>query len=187
MTIIPHHAASDDDLQLDWPQSHGEFAALVEAYAERLVRFAFCKLGNLQDAEDVVQTVFVRAYADQSQRTKISAVGSYLYRAVANGCTDLLRKRNGSTVCCEDADLSRLSGAFDEPFEAAQAAESLRRAEALLGCLPTDQAEVIRLRVFDGMRLREIADVVGCSVDTVCSRLRYGFQKLRSHLDKKSE
>ncbi len=187
MTITPQHTASDDELQLAWPQSHGELAILVDTYAERLVRFAFRQLGNLQDAEDVVQNVFVRASESQSQGTEISAVGSYLYRAVTNGCIDLLRKRNGAIGCCEDVDMSRLSGAAGEPFEAAQAAESLCRAEALLGCLPKEQAEAIRLRVFDEMRLREIADVVGCSVDTVCSRLRYGFQKLRRLVDKKSE
>jgi RNA polymerase sigma-70 factor (ECF subfamily) len=65
------------------------------------------------------------------------------------------------------------------PSEAALAAEELRRAEQLLGRLPDAQAEVVRLRVFDELRLSEIAQIVGCSVNTVCSRLRYGFQKLR--------
>ena len=63
--------------------------------------------------------------------------------------------------------------------EIAQAAEGLRRAESLLSRLPKEQAEAIRLRVFDGLRLGEIAEVLGCPMNTVCSRLRYGFQKLR--------
>jgi DNA-directed RNA polymerase specialized sigma24 family protein len=46
--------------------------------------------------------------------------------------------------------------------------------------LPKEQAEAIRLRVFDGLRLGEIAKVLGCPMNTVCSRLRYGFQKLRN-------
>jgi RNA polymerase sigma factor (sigma-70 family) len=83
--------------------------------------------------------------------------------------------------------MSQLLGTSEEPREAAQADEALRRAEALLGRLPKEQAEAIRLRVFDELRLREIADLVGCSTDTICSRLRYGFQKLRRMVVKNSE
>jgi RNA polymerase sigma-70 factor, ECF subfamily len=164
VTVPPKHIASDCVPQLAWPQSRGEFAALVEAYAERLVRYAFRQLGSLQDAEDVVQDVFVRALADRSRRTEISAIGPYLYRSVANACTDLLRKRNCRAVLCEEVDMSQLLNKSEGPREVAQAAEALRRAEALLGHLPKEQAEAIRLRVFDELRLREIADVVGCSV-----------------------
>ena len=59
------------------------------------------------------------------------------------------------------------------------AAEELRRAEALLARLPKPQAEAIRLRVCDELRLEQIAGLLGCSVNTVASRLRYGFRKLR--------
>ena len=83
----------DSSPQLPWPQSRAEFATFVETYAQRLARYAFRLLGNRQDAEDVVQEVFVRAFSDRSKRTEITAVGPYLYRAVANACTDVLRKR----------------------------------------------------------------------------------------------
>ena len=63
--------------------------------------------------------------------------------------------------------------------EVIHAAEELQRIERLLQRLPEKQAEVIRLRIFDELRLNEIAEVVGCSIDTVNSRLRYGFKKLR--------
>jgi RNA polymerase sigma-70 factor, ECF subfamily len=162
-----------------WPQSHGEVAALVDAYADRLVRYAFRQLGNYQDAEDVVQQVFVRAFVDQSNRQKVSAVGPYLYRSVANACTDLSRKRGCAAVFREENNTEQLLAGSDGPAEIAQAAEGLRRAESLLARLPKEQAESIRLRVFDGLRLGEIAEVLGCPTNTVCSRLRYGFQKLR--------
>ena len=178
--------SADSPLE-SWPQSHGEVAALVAAYADRLVRFAFRQLGNRQDAEDAVQEVFVRAFADRSNRTKVSAVGPYLYRAVANACTDLLRKRGCAAVFREEVDAEEILSASDSPVEAAQAAEGLRRAERLLKRLPNQQAEAIRLRVFDGLRLGEIAEVLGCPVNTVCSRLRYGFQKLRSLVAAKRE
>jgi len=168
-----------------WPQSHGEVAAIVDAFADRLVRFAFRKLGNRQDAEDAVQDVFVRSFAtccatDRSHHPAVLAVGPYLYRSVANACTDAVRRRNSATSRREEVRVEEILTGADGPAEIVEAAEGLRRAESLLSRLPPEQAEAIRLRVFDGLRLSEIADVMECPVDTVCSRLRYGFQKLRS-------
>jgi DNA-directed RNA polymerase specialized sigma24 family protein len=51
-----------------WPQSREDVAALVDAYADRLVCYAFRQVGNVQDAEDVVQDVFVRAFAFPPKR-----------------------------------------------------------------------------------------------------------------------
>ena len=85
-----------------WPQTRTAVTALVDDFADRLVRYAFRQVGNLQDAEDVVQEVFVRAFGEQTKRSGISAAGPYLYRSVGNACTDLLRKRNRAAVYCEE-------------------------------------------------------------------------------------
>jgi RNA polymerase sigma-70 factor (ECF subfamily) len=162
-----------------WPQSSADVAALVDAYAGRLVYYAFRQLGNRQDAEDVVQQVFVKAFLDHADRSPVLAVGPYLYRSVANACTDVLRRRDCAAAARDALDPEQLLAAADGPAEIVQAAEGLQRAEALLAQLPGEQAEAIRLRVFDGLRLGEIAEVLGCPVNTVGSRLRYGFQKLR--------
>jgi RNA polymerase sigma-70 factor (ECF subfamily) len=178
--VQPKNTESADSQGPAWPQSHSEVAALVDAYAGRLVRYAFRQLGDYQDAEDVVQQVFVRAFVDQSKRRKVSAVGPYLYRSVANACTDLLRSRDCAAAFREEISTEESLAGSDGPAEIAQAAEGLRRAESLLGRLPKEQAEAIRLRVFDGLRLGEIAEVLRCPMNTVCSRLRYGFQRLRN-------
>jgi RNA polymerase sigma-70 factor (ECF subfamily) len=167
-----------------WPQSRAEFAALVEAYADRLVRYAFRQVGSLHDAEDIVQEVFTRAIRAPSAP---SAVGPYLYRAVSNGCVDFVRRRNRAAVFCEEVSVEEALAARHGPREAAQAAEELRNIERLLQKLPAEQAEAVRLRVLDGLKLNEIADVTGCSINTVCSRLRYGLQKLRSALAQEQE
>lgn len=187
MEFKPDPSRSAEGWTGRWPQSRDEFASLLDAYLDRLVRYAFRLLGNVQDAEDVVQEVFVRAFADRSKREKISAVGPYLYRSAANACTDLLRRRNYSVVFREEVGMGELLDRGENPSEVAVAAEGLHRAEQLLRRLPESQAEVIRLRVFDELRLSEIAEVVGCSVNTVCSRLRYGFRKLRNLVAEKQE
>ena len=162
-----------------WPQSPERFEALVEAYLDRLVRYAFRRLGDFHDAEDVVQEVFVRAFADRSKRKNIHAVGAYLYRMTANACSDFQRRPSLVEVSLEEIGSERIPGSGKSPSEAAEAAEERQRAEELLRRLPPKQAEAIRLRVFDELRLNEIAEVLGCSMHTVNSRLRYGFRKLR--------
>jgi RNA polymerase sigma-70 factor (ECF subfamily) len=161
-----------------WPRARSELAALIEDQADLLVWHAFRLLGSMPDAEDVVQDVFIRVFS-AGRRDEVISVRAYLYRAVANACTDLLRSRTRSDRRREPIDIDRLATPADGPPEAAQAVEESRRIEALLGRLPRDQAEAIRLRVFDGLRLDEIAEVLDCPINTVSSRLRYGFQKLR--------
>ena len=167
-----------------WPCTRSELASLVEDYADLLVWHAFRLLGSMPDAEDVVQDVFVRVFST-GPRDEVASVRAYLYRAVGNACTDLMRSRTRSARRSEPVDLDRLPTVADGPPEAAQAVEESGRIEALLGQLPREQAEAIRLRVFDGLRLDEIAEVLDCPINTVSSRLRYGFQKLREAVGRK--
>jgi len=180
MDLSPKPPDSPDAWNRAWPQTRCEFEALVDAFLDRLVRYAHSRLGSLQDAEDVVQEVFVRSFADRSQRKKITKVGPYLYRSVANACTDVLRKRGSGIVVRDEIGVDEMLDHGASPSNAVEAADEVRRAERILGQLPHAQAEVVRLRAVEGLRLNEIADVVGCSPNTVSSRLRYGFRKLRS-------
>ena len=179
MTLGSAPAESTDAWRDAWPQSKEDFERLVEVYLQRLVSYAFCRLGSIHDAEDVVQEVFVRVYARQFGRAKMkiaktSPVGPYLYRMAANACTDLLRKRRRSEV-----PLDKIASGQKDVSALYAATEEMRRAEGLLRRIPRKQAEVIRLRVFDDLRVNEVAEVLGCSANTVSSRLRYGFEKLR--------
>lgn len=176
---VPNRLENPDEWPGGWPQTVEQFERLVDIYLSRLVRSAYRRLGNLQDAEDVVQEVLVRVYAQRSDRQAISRVGPYLYRCVANACTDVLRKRSGDKRLGKPSDVNEIASGEQTPAQLVDMAEQCRCAESLLAQLPEQQAEVIRLRVYDGLRLREIADLLGCSTNTVCSRLRYGFQKLR--------
>ena len=168
-----------------WPQSREEFGRLVDAYLGRLVRYAFRRLGNLQDAEDVVQEVFVRAYADREKRARITMPGPYLYKMTANACVSHLRTRSRSAVPLETSLAETIPTNIPDPSQAAVALEELRRAEDLIRHLPEKQAEAVRLRVFDELQLHEIAEIVGCSKNTVAARLRYGFRKLREIVTRK--
>lgn len=163
-----------------------DVSSLVEEHADLLVWQAFRLLGSMPDAEDVVQDVFVKVFA-AGRGAEVASIRPYLYRAVANACTDRLRARKRTTRLFEPVEVDGLATHALSPPECAAALEESVRIEALLATLPREQAEVIRLRVLDGLRLDEIALVLECPINTVSSRLRYGFQKLRESLGRKEE
>jgi RNA polymerase sigma-70 factor (ECF subfamily) len=173
-----------------WPQSLCEFEAFVEAFQDRLVRYAFRRLGNKEDAEDVVQEVFVRVYRDRACRKRVDHVTAYLFRMAANACSDHLRRqepRRGDLSFEEGVSVEANLQQRPVPSEVAAATEELLRIERFLGRLTSRQAEVIRLHVFDELSFAEIAQVIGRSTATVKSRFRYGLQKLKSNFRKDKE
>jgi len=169
-----------------WPQNAPDFEKLVDAYLGRLVLFASRRLGNVHDAEDVVQDVFVRAFVTREKCRGVAQVGAYLYRMTSNACTDVIRKRKGrkALIPLMQAGGDSVPVSQASPSEALQAAEGALHAEQLLRRLPRSQAQAIRLRVFGELGLNEIAEVTKCSINTVNSRLRYGFRKLRRIVSK---
>ena len=170
-----------------WPQTLADYERLVEAFQDRLVRYAFRRLGNLQDAEDVAQEVLVRAYGSREARRQVLCVSAYLYRMASNCCTDHLRMRGRRSISTEEMQVMQLPSRQPDGLQEAAAAEELRRIETLLRGIPAPQAAVVRLRVLDELHLNEIAEVIGCSLPTVKSRLRYGLEKLREIVVRKKE
>jgi RNA polymerase sigma-70 factor (ECF subfamily) len=171
----------------EYGRSTKAFEALVEAYQDRLVGYAFRRLGDIHDAEDVVQGVFVRVFRDWAGGGRIRRTGPYLYRVAANACTDLLRKRRHTGAAANVIDAQEMPADRPDAAELAAAADELLRIDALLARLPERQAEVVRLRCLDGLCFAEIAEVVGCRLATAKSRFRYGLRKLRWFLTGQSE
>jgi RNA polymerase sigma-70 factor (ECF subfamily) len=161
-----------------WPQSVEAFEALVEAVQHELVHFAFCRLRRLEDAEDTVQDVLVRAYLEREKHRGVTGVRPYLFRMVANRCTDVLRRRQRTEWRRDHTDPADLAGRGS----ADPATTRLDEIEGLLTRLPERQAEAIRLRVFGRLPFAAIAEAVGVSLPTIKSRFRYGVERLRGIL-----
>jgi len=170
-----------------WPQTREEFGQLVDRFQDPLVFYAFRFLRNQQEAEDAVQDVLLKTFAKRRAMRHVRQVQPYLYRMVANTCKDRLRKQNPRIVSIEDCREDEMPGVAPSAGDETAAAQELDRVEALLSRLPNRQAEVIRLRVLDDLSFSEAAGILGCSIPTVKSRLRYGLQKLRRILSRKKE
>ena len=158
-----------------WPQTPEEFEALTNHVLDRLVWYASRMLMSVDDAEDVVQEVLVRVYAERDKRSSVQRVVPYLYRMVLNACLER-RRRNAKKPTIVNT--TWLEDIPEEPEHVAQI-EGVQWIEQLLSQLPSKQAEIIRLKVINDMPLSEVALNCGCSLSTAKSRLAYGLRKLR--------
>lgn len=170
-----------------WPQTPTEFEVLIDVFQDHLVRYAFCRLKDFYDAEDVVQEVFLKAYTHRNKLSNVYPVAPYLYRMVANMCIDRLRRHKPVIVSIDEIRAEEMPHEKSAATERVAAGEQIKHAEELLAQLPGRQAEVLRLRFIDDLSLSEIAKLLGCSLATIKSRLRYGVARLRRILSQGKE
>jgi len=164
------------------------YEILVNRYRDRVYGLAFSMLRNEEDATDVCQEAFVRAWQGIRKFKKNSSFYTWLYRITTNLCVDFVRKRDRRpTTTFEetvdpdtDANVQEPPSSNPSPIEEAQRAELRGQIDAALLELSPEHRAVIHFREYEGMDYAEIARVAGCSTGTVMSRLHYA----RKHLQR---
>ncbi len=146
-----------------------QLAEWIDKWQEQLFRYAFYRVGNRSDAEDVVQDAFLKI---ASTTTPISNPKAYLFRIVSNGCVDSLRQKSLLRPLQERIPTTSYS-------EEMEAQEEFKRIERLLSRLPEQQSEVIRLHIHAGLKFTEIAETLEQPVTTIKSRFTSGIEKLK--------
>ena len=156
-------------------------AAIFEEHHEHVFRVARRITGNAEDAEDVLQTVFLRIARREPTELRSEEMGSYLHRAATNAALDLLRRRKAArSEPIEDAE--RFRDHAPSP-EARREGEELReKVRAALANLSPRAAEIFVLRYFDGYGNREIARLLNTSWSTVAVTLHRTRAKLQKDL-----
>ena len=151
---------------------------------------AYSMLRNEQDATDLSQETFVKAWQAIRGFKKNASFYTWLYRITTNLCIDFVRKRDRRpTVPFEeavdpdaDADVEVPPSNQPLPTDEAQRKELREQIDAALQELSPEHRAVIQLREYDGLEYAEIAKVVGCSIGTVMSRLHYARKNLQKLL-----
>ncbi len=153
------------------------FRKLFENYQDRVFNLAVRLLGNQADAADVSQEAFITVFKKIHEFRFSSRFYTWLYRVVYNLCMDQRRRAPGgplpaSTNESADSLLARIADPAPTPSEQVSEGESRTRAvENALRRLSEPLRVAIVLRYMEDLQYGEIADVLGCSVGTVKSRL----------------
>lgn len=180
-----------DDLALVERCRAGDVAAfepLVERYRQRVYRLAFHVLRDPEEALDVAQEAFIRAYQALPSFRGRSAFYTWLFRITMNAASDRLRQRaaRGRALGGERVEEEQWERALVDPGEApdvaAARAEDRRRLQQALETLPERHRAIIMLSDLDGLSYREIAEVLGIPMGTVMSRLHNARKRLRQAL-----
>ncbi|HEY5959063.1 MAG TPA: RNA polymerase sigma factor [Polyangiaceae bacterium] len=145
------------------------FRIIVEACSERLVRLGARMLGNVTDAEDLVQEGYLRALrALQEQKFDgRSSVETWLHRIVANLAVDQLRARKRRAPVVESNDEMLV----DTRANSADTRLALRELDQLMSCLAAEQRVALILSAMEGFSNAEIAQMMDCTEGSVEQRL----------------
>jgi RNA polymerase sigma-70 factor (ECF subfamily) len=163
------------------------FNELILRWERPIYVLAYRTIGREEDARDVCQETFLRAFRALPGFRGQAKFSSWLYRIALNLCRDWMRReRRAPTVQApEGIDLLDLAAAAEpsESIEDLVARNDLARAvERVMARLPEEQRTAIVLKEFHGLTFREIADLLGCPLSTVKTRLYQGLSVLRREL-----
>ncbi|MBC7328840.1 sigma-70 family RNA polymerase sigma factor [bacterium] len=162
------------------------FDILVQRYRASLFRFVYHCLHNREDAEDIAQEAFVRAYISLSQLKDNALFRTWLFRIALNLIRDNKRaaKRNPtlSFDSYAEGDDTHAETKGDNVDPSDDDSELLARLRTEIALLPSELREVIILRDLQGFSYEEIAKMINCPLGTVKSRLFYARQILRERL-----
>jgi RNA polymerase sigma-70 factor (ECF subfamily) len=163
------------------------FRALVEQHSRSVFRLAFRMTGNEQDAEDVVQEAFLRAYRQLGRFESRANFGTWLYRIVANCSVDLMRSKQARHDQVRGDSLDE--GAMELPAtdvpgpeRMAQSAEIDRRVQDALRDLSPLERAAFTLRHYEGRSIDEISATLGLGTSAAKHSVFRAVKKLRAAL-----
>jgi len=151
-----------------------ELDAVICREQESLFRYACYRIGNTDDASDILQDVFLKAYSKPLLFISANNIPGYLYRSVANACISYHRQHAKNLFVPID-EAKGITEEKDEDFR-----QEFIRINRILSTIPEEQTEVIRLRIICGKSFVDIAKILSLPVTTVKSRFKYGIEKLRN-------
>lgn len=174
-------AANDEQLmwRVKLDDDASAFARLVQRWQKPIERLCFRMTGDVHRAEDLTQTAFTRVFTRRAEWEPTGKFSTFLWRVALNLCHDDLRRQQRRGEFSLDALIELNSAEAEEGFVAGEPTpdaqvESQERGELVrraLAELPALYREVVVLRHYEGLKFREIGDVLGIPEGTVKSRM----------------
>ena len=165
------------------------YRCLVERYQGRIYAVVFGMVRNPEDARELSQDAFVKAYRNLSRFRLESSFYTWLCRIAMNVAIDHLRRQKlrrteefDEGIATRDDGVISLVHHREDPRRSLERKQLRERIVAEIEKLPEDQRQVIVLREVDGLSYKEIADIMDIPEGTVMSRLYYARRKLQTAL-----
>ncbi len=156
------------------------FAQLVRRHRDRHARFAARMLGDQDEAEDVLQSVFMRAWRHLGHCEDPERFGAWLHRIVVNECRTFASRR-GQREMKLVRDEASLDGLSAEDVTRDPALRSL--IDQALAALPTDLREAFLLKHVEELEYEEMAELTGAGVSALKMRVKRAIERLRERLE----
>jgi RNA polymerase sigma-70 factor (ECF subfamily) len=180
LAVAPSRDATDAEL-VDATQ-RGDLAAFAELsrrYRDRYMRFALRMLGNRDDAEDALQSAFIRAYRAIDRCRDASRVGAWLYQIVANECRSLALRRARRERRIVRDEITLQATAAVPPAEQ----DWVEDIEYALAQLEIDQREAFVMKHIEQLSYEEMADITGDGISALKMRVKRACARLRDLLE----
>lgn len=160
------------------------FEELVKRYRKSVYHLTFRMVHNYEDAADLSQDTFLKAYQGLRKFKKRSSFHTWLYRITVNLCINHLRKKgNRQYVGLEKTQMVQHPDVLDK-LAMEELQDTVKRA---VNALPEKQRAAVILRIYHGLSHKEISDVLGCSVGTVKANYFHAIRNLRKLLKYSAE
>jgi RNA polymerase sigma-70 factor (ECF subfamily) len=176
---------ADADILTRAQSGHREaFRTIVERHSAGVFRVAYRLTRSEQDAEDVVQETFLKAYAELARFEGRAALGTWLYRIAANCAIDLIRRRPAPVAgaCDPEAAAMRLASASPGPDRQAAGREMREHVEAALQDLTPLERAAFTLRHVEGLSIEEVGEKLGMKTSATKHSIFRAVKKMRSAL-----
>ncbi len=158
------------------------FTELMRRYQQRVYWSARRIVGSHEEADDVVQEAFIKAYVSLGEFRGDSSFFTWLYRIAINLSLNAVRKRQVISYLRESEIINRLLPSGDDPSQALEEKELNSRLEEAVRALPERQKAVFVLRYFDGMPYEEISGILKTSVGGLKANYFHALRKVQEAL-----
>ena len=159
------------------------YEALVRRYMSDAFGVAYGFVGNAEDARDLSQEAFIKAYHARSRFDDGRPFYPWLYRILKNHCLNFLTRGRTHVSIDDENEHREIASPGPTPLDQMESDERRRVVRAAIDRLSEDHREIIVLKNFREHSYREIADILEIPVGTVMSRLFYARQALRGLIE----
>lgn len=160
-----------------------EFKLLVMPYSSRLYRMAFRLMNNREEAEDIVQEVYVRLWEMRNELNNYNSIEALSIRIARNLCLDHLRRKKINQNALK-AEKIKEEGHPVTPIEDLEKKEEAEIIHTLIAALPEPQRSLVHLRHLEGKEYEEIAEMVNMNVNAIRVSISRARKQMRQMLKK---